>query len=301
MFRMSMSVCALICLALSLFGCAGSLQYEVNPHYEKAEYRRVGLLVVRVANQAGCFPPVPITLQTNYANRHSELPSGFFVKSETHDVYIEEEGRLHESLPSYPYCSRVEKDSVLAKGSYTTFFRNITPQLTIHIGQFLAGKGYGVVDLRTVAATWDKPMSEMTVDELLGRSRGIVNAVFIFHYRDLGEYSLRGAGVAAGGSEGTGLTSISYSGAMFDVATKERILSFTPSLGGNPNVIEAIAHDPEILADPLRRGKVVNPSYNHWKLLFSDEEIVELVAKYICYGVKWGWSNQWTGLNVIVP
>ena len=213
------------------------------------------------------------------------------MKSDTHDVYIEEEGRLHESLPNYPYCS------YLVDGSYGKFFGNITPQLSSRIGQLLGRKGYEVVDLRKIATAWDKPISEMTVDELLGRSRGIVDAVFIFHYHDYGDYLVKVGGAMG---QGTGFTEISYAGAMFDVATKERTLSFEPRPLSGRNIVEAIAHDPEILADPARRGKVIAKYGETTKIWFSDEEVVQLAAKYICYGMKWGW-NEWTGLDVIVP
>ena len=78
MHRICTTMIALLSFALALHGCTSSLKYDVSSHYNKLAYKRVGLLVVRVGNQAGCFPPVPITLQYNYANRHSELPSGFF-------------------------------------------------------------------------------------------------------------------------------------------------------------------------------------------------------------------------------
>ena len=294
MHRICTAMIALLCFALALHGCTSSLQYDVSSHYNKLAYKRVGLLVVRVGNQAGCFGPVPITLQYNYANRLSEKPSGFFVKSDTHDVYLEEEGRLRESLPSYPYCSH------LVDGSYVKFFGNITPQLSSHIGQLLGGKGYEVVDLRKIATAWDKPISEMTVDELLGRSRGTVDAVFILHYSDRGDFLVKREGYER--ASGTGFSHILYAGAMFDVATKERTLSFDPRFLSSRNIVEAIAHDPEILADPARRGKVIasDKEGEPTRILFSDEEVVQLAAKYICHGAKWGW-NEWTGLDVIVP
>jgi len=103
-----------------------------------------------------------------------------------------------------------------------------------------------------------------------------------------------------------------YSGvstiAMFDVVTRERILFFRPAW---PYRISAVlVNDPEILADPVLKQKAIDSgSKGNTKIMekttFSDEEIVEGVAKYICYGVKWksseGSQQEWKGLNVIVP
>jgi hypothetical protein len=291
MHRIGSIVIALSCFALSLFGC-GSLQYEVNPHYNKGVYKRVGLLVVRVGNQK-CRLPLPITSQTNYANRRSEPATGRWDSSDAaFDVYIEEEARLHESLPGYPYCYRRDN------GAYTKFYRNITPQLSGHLGQMLTTKGYEVVDLRRTALGWDKPISEMTVDEILGRSRGTVDAVFIFHYSDRGDVF---GYVAQREREfsSTGFSALGYSGAMFDVATNERILSFRPKFFRTENITRVIAADPEVRADPLQSGKVLK-SGDDAAISMSDEEVVEHVAKYICHGVKWGW-NEWTGLDAVVP
>jgi hypothetical protein len=162
----------------------------------------------------------------------------------------------------------------------------------------LATKGYEVVDLRRIALGWNKPISEMTVDEILGRSRGTVDAVFIFHYSDRGDVL---GYVAERKTSSTGFSALGYSGAMFDVATKERILSFRPKLFRTENITQVIAADPEVRADPLQSGKVLKTE-RVWDaaISMSDEEVVEHVAKYICHGVKWGW-NEWTGLDAIVP
>jgi hypothetical protein len=325
MHRMNAGAIALFCLALSLFGCApvqvGPIRYGVGAQFDKAKYKRVGLLVARMGNQNGFpFHHMPdITRQTNYADRRGGPPSLGWSSDDTDTaVYIEEEARLRDLFPKYPIVSCGSSSSTwLPKiSSCAKLFKNITPQLSNHLSELLARKGYEVVDLRKTAAAWDRPISEMTVDEILGRSRGIVDAVFIFHYTDRGEFSYT-VGSQVGphpvSGSGTGFTSINYSGAMFDVATRESIVSFHN--GNHPPMNDAVmAHDPEILADPVQKKKVLksqddyDPEVDDYtETSFTEDEVVEYVAKYICYGVKWSghhWlamDHEWKGLDAIVP
>jgi len=100
---------------------------------------------------------------------------------------------------------------------------------------------------------------------------------------------------------------------MFDVATRESIVSFHN--GNHPPMNDAVmAHDPEILADPVQKKKVLksqddyDPEVDDYtETSFTEDEVVEYVAKYICYGVKWSghhWlamDHEWKGLDAIVP
>ena len=293
-------IALIIALVFSLMGCATT--HKTSSHIDKTRYKRVGVLVTRMGNEV--YSGVsPIILQTNYTNRRSVTQPYLALSEKFVDVYIEEEGRLKESIPNYPKykSSAGENIGPLYKASQY-YFKNITPQLFAHVSQLLTEKGYEVVNLRQVSKDWNKPISEMTVDEIIEKSRGVVDAIFIFHYMDVGDsfQSLNAVSTSYVQTKGFGF--LSYTVAMFDVATKERILSFRPAW---PYRISAVlVNDPEILADPALKQKVSNVGGLE-KTTFSDEEIVERVAKYICYGVKWkssdGNQQEWKGLNVIVP
>lgn len=299
-------IAIIVIIVFGIMGCVTTS--TVSSHYDKARCKRIGILIIRMGNEV--YSGVsPITLQTNYANRHSKPQSLMGLSENFVDVYIEDEGRLKESIPNYPKYKSADGQNVgpLFKAS-EYYYKNITPQLSAHISGLLTEKGYEVVDLLQVSKDWNKPISEMTVDEIIGKSRGVVDAVFIFHYMDVGDSYQSLNAVNTSYVQSSGFSNISYTIAMFDVATKEKILFFRPAW---PYRISAVlVNDPEILADPVLKQKIIDSgNKGNTKIMekttFSDEEIVEHVAKYICYGVKWkssdGSQQEWKGLNTIVP
>ncbi|PKL38860.1 MAG: hypothetical protein CVV44_08300 [Spirochaetae bacterium HGW-Spirochaetae-1] len=287
-------------------------EFEIAGDFNKQHYKKIGILVVRMGNQV--YSGVShITLQTNYANRTCKSQSTMGISEDFVDVYIDDDTRIKESIPDYPRYKPASLSNLGAvRKEENNYYRNITPQLTKGLVHFMSKKGYEAVDVRALAKKWDRSLSEMTVQEILDRVKGNVDSLLVFHYMDIGDTYLY---IVTSESRVTGFSSISYTTAMFDAKTGQRQLFFKPLF---PYVIPTVlANDPLIQNDPAQRDKVsieegVGSSgvstypTKTIRVTLSDEEMIQHVIRYICYGIKFRakdaqYDTEWKGLDMMIP
>jgi hypothetical protein len=275
-----------IILNLFLFsGCATLQSSQVSPNFDKNRLKRIGLLVCRVGSfHSGVI--APIVPETDYSNRipKRELSAGMLYLKEHKDVYIETDSRIKESFPDYPKI----RNAYLRE----TFFKNITPDVYRVVEACLSSKGYLVTDVMGASSAWDKPLSEMTVAEILSRLKGSVDALFVFHYMDMAV-----AGMFA---------EIMYNFSIFDLSNNERVLYFN-SRWPYPFIIEAIHKDPSVPAGTITKEEVSDSSsevsqsggrtgsrgkrFLYWHNL-SSEQIAGYALKYMRYGFPPGSGSE---------
>jgi hypothetical protein len=218
--------CALSALVAICAGCAPS-RYYIADNFAKQRLRRVGVLVNRVASR---YPGDlgRISLDTDYSRRVPRKPSSF--NEEQINVYIEDDARLHESVPNYPAFQLRERGSEEA-----LYFGNLSPELSAAVQQALVAKGYEFVDLRAVMGKWSPPFTEMTVGRILAQLGGIVDAVLIVHYVDVQQRSVfhqwseNYGNISVQHSYGqtdAGFSTLHYTMSVFDVSTRERVLVY---------------------------------------------------------------------------
>lgn len=294
-------------LVLCIISCAALKTFEIAKDFSKPRYKRIGLLVTRMGNQDNADVSI-ITLKTNYANRVSK-PVDFWT-SEVHDVYIEDENRLHESIPKYPDF-RSDPVKELQMNGHSKYFGNISPQIYEGISRLLTEKGYEVANVRESSRTWPKSLSEMTIADICTQLKGSVDALFVFHYMDHidpwpgnSTYS------------GNGFPNITYSVSMFDLATQLRLLFFKPWI--THSTVMVMAEDPGVTGNPatkdrisVEKQQVVDPYHGSYvkysyTCTLSDTEVVQQAVKYICRGMSWKVnqtqdSTMWKGLDVLIP
>ena len=193
----------------------------------------MGILINRVGNNLAYAPMPDITFETDYSIRKPKFKR---------NVYIDSEERLKESVPSYPVYSGSSKKHMIL------YFKNMTPEIFGGINKAFLQKGYKTVDVRQLSKTWGTSFSEMTIDEILSASKQSVDVVFILHYMDIGSSKIDSKvyGVKA---RNRGLTSVLYRFVMFDVHTKEKVLSYSPLLGFAVN--KTLINDKEIMTNPF--------------------------------------------------
>lgn len=298
-------------LLLTMNGCAGFRSYEVSKNFNKDQHRRVGLLVTRVGNDA--FSVVaPITLQTDYSRRVPKTQSTMGLSEDSVDVYIEDENRLRESIPSYPKFNSAPLANIGSlREQSEEYFRNITPELYTAIAEVFSEKGYEVVDVRKFANTWEKPLSEMTVGQIATHLANKADSLAVFHYTDVANTFL--SYIPPGGGRHTesnkGFAAISYTLSMFDTNTKEELVFFRVVW---PYYIQKVAaSDQNILNDPRYQGRIEVKEDSHnaslWKTSTSvinnnltDDELLQIALNYICHGVTFV-GSEWRGLDTVIP
>lgn len=296
----------IILLIIFWFAACSTLTnpYVISESFIKSNYKRVGLLVTRMG-----YPKLalsPITLNTDYSIRIPKTDINIYPypPKEQIDVYIEDESRLRESLPNYPYFEKTR----LEKAKY---YRNITPQLFQNVQYVMEKKGYQVLDVVEFSKKWPKPISEMTIDEILSSLSGIVDALFVVHYIDQGD---REYDDLAHKAKFSGFTHLHYTVSMFSASTKERILYFHEDCG---QIHQAIANDPDIKNDPENRDRIKynkgtsfpgTKYYNSLELDFSDEEIIKYVMKLMRTGTTFrvysgdlSFVAEWKSLESLIP
>jgi hypothetical protein len=219
-----LSGCALGAL-VAVCACSAPSRYYLADNFAKQRLHRVGLLVNRVAS---LYPGDMgrISVDTDYARRVPRKPSYSGVSEEHINVYIEDDGRLHESVPNYPAFQVRASASSREQASY---FGNLSPELQAAVQQALVAKGYEVVDLRALMGKWSPPFTEMTVGRILAQLGGTVDAVLIVHYVDVQNYSyyFRRCGSCEPESHiEAGFSKLHYTMSMFDVSTRERVLVY---------------------------------------------------------------------------
>jgi hypothetical protein len=290
-----------------LGGCSALRTYEVSDNFSKQHIQRVGLLVTRVGNlTAGS--PAPITLQTDYSRRTPKPQSTFGISPDSVDVYIEDDDRIAESIPTYPKYGSAPLQNIGAIRKETIeYFRNITPELYAGISKVFREKGYQVINVRELSKSWDKPLSEMTIEQILDHTAPSVDALAVFHYMDTANSDFYAITVKA---KTNGLAWIDFTLAVFDSKTKEKLLFFSPS---TCNVQTAIAHDQNILSDPKYKDRISVEEHEGYNKQYSlalshrltEAELVDIAVKYICHGVSWktddGTKLEFRGLDTAIP
>jgi hypothetical protein len=281
----------------------------LSKNFEKSKYQRVAILVCRMGG-AGYDLPVPITLGTNYANRTPKPQSPASFKRNKVDVFIDDEQRLHESVPGYPLLATTKIPKYEAQ-----YYANITPSIYQMVDSVLTSKGYQSSELRKISAGWEQSFSEMTVKDICGRLKGMVDALLILHYTDCGDVSLDTVKMVR---IEKGFSSLSYSIAMFDIQTGERLLNYETTFGLNVHTL--MTKDPqmkerdriEIIPDAKpevtfergfsikERGILLIPETTVYIFHFSDDEVVEYAMNYLQNGYK---DDIWdiTGLEKLIP
>jgi len=291
------SLGVLVCILAS---CAPKKPYEISTSFNKQKCQRIALLVVRVGNLSRVGRPVPVTLDTDYSVRTPQVGSTFLQYPAKVDVYIEDEARLRQSLPAYPeYTLHGLTEKI-------RYYKNITPQMYKAVSGLLTEKGYHVVNVKEIAASWPNKISEMKVGEIVDALKKDADAVLIMHYADVGYYYGSAGGFS---NESKGFVELEYDVAMFDANTKERVVHYKSS---NPRITKVIEEDPEIKNNPELAKKIktegeagVSYSRHSVSLSFTDDEMIGIVMRYLSKGnnVKIGDSERWrwTGLDEVIP
>ena len=275
MIKRILAVCALALLALA--GIAPAKNPDISPKLTRERSGRLGLLVVRVGNKS-YVGAADVNLKTSYANR---VP-----KEGKADIYGEDEARLKEAIPSYPEYKPSRVPSIRDR-----YFRNITAPLRDGIRQALMEKGYEVEDVMAAAAGWTRPLADLTVAEVCAALVGRCDTLLVVHYMDQGDSFYDAVNVRR---ECFGFSGFSVAVAAFDVRSGERLLRYQTSIG----VIDALAADPAIQADPERKAKVtVTESHGTSLGIFrgartdrtlrctlDEAEVIGRVVGYACRG-----------------
>lgn len=272
---------ALLAAATACLPAGGQRSYGVSPRLAQERPRRVGLLVSRVATER-FHQPTEITSDFDYAR----------TKAGDGDVYVEEEERLRRAVPEYPEMPCHVALTFNNCAWKQAMFANITPRVQATVSGVLQAKGYQVQDMRAVARAWPTPIREMRVGDMVSRARGAVDAVFVFHYRDIGEYAI--GTKWTGGGAGSGFTRLDYEGALFDTGTGERLVAFG---GRGISVPHALAADSTLREKVSANGDAVT-------VKLSQDEVVDRTLAYVRDGVTYktkAGEQRVEGLVTLIP
>ena len=285
-----------------LSGCATE-PYEpmvyVAPDYNKARYTRVGVLINRMGNiedNRGFI--MPATLETDYSER-VPIPMEYGSSATPRDVYIGDQKRIRESIPDYPDY-RPE-----SRFKYVRYYKDVTREIFENVATTLSMKGYSVTEIREAEKSWPRRFSESTIEEILERLKGSADVLFIMHYMDKGPYLWDSINLK---TSADGFSVLKYSMSMFDVRSKERILFVEYE---EIPVYQAIAGDPEIKEDPQLMKKAEKVKWNNFtgrglykenasiNLMFTEEEIIHLVMKYMRRGLVFDYYYDSTSYQTV--
>jgi hypothetical protein len=268
----------------------------VDTQYNKNMYKRVAILVNRMGNIKYQFP-IPITLETDYANRvprPSDSAKGF----PGLNVCIEDQNRINESIPSYPHYKPY---SYIFK--YIKYYKNITSQITYNVIKTLSDKGYHTIEVKELAKDWPQPILEMTVQDIIINLKGKADILFVLHYTDKGSFKVDTISTRR---ECVGFTELCYTVSIFDIQNAKRVL-FEELNVINP--LEAIIGDPALQSDSELKQKIQIRSYREnssVEMFLSDDEFIDLTMKYMRKGLVYEHyiSSQTVtikGLEEIIP
>ena len=272
-----------------IYGCVSSnpiSYYNVAQNYNAANINKIGILVVRMGNT---FPSqtLPLTPETDFSITTPNYGWHGKITEKTRNVYVEDEQRLKESFPDYPATSHGRINFLTDHYSFE-FYKNFSPEIYKLLSKIFTSKGYDTMNIADLSQTWDKPVSESSISEILKKSNNTVDAVAIFQYMDIGNSSLRIGSVA---SKREGFTNLEYSLYMFDTASEEVILNYNKDFPGA--AIIALMNDPEITENPSYKNKVrkFNKGFGRWETLYfinelPDNVISNKVMSYIKDGIK---------------
>jgi hypothetical protein len=236
-------------------------------------YRKVGIMVNRMSNKQVYSPMPRITLKTDYSIRKPGQGT---------NVYIDDKKRLSESVPNYPMYTGSTTDHMLM------YYRNFSPQITKGITTFFRQKGFEANDFRTLAQEMNIPFSEMSIKSILNACNGKIDALFILHYMDIGNFLVEKKEVQ---SKNIGFGSILYSIALFDVKKGKRLFYYSPIF---PLTIEnSLAHDVDIMNNPGLRSKIKidfreeqGSTVTNVTHSFTDDELINHMIRIIINGLK---------------
>jgi hypothetical protein len=289
--------------------CASLKNQDVVSDFDKAGHLRVALLVCRMGVSEGAGDPMSdIALDTDYSLRQGTGQR----------LYIDDEARIKETLPNYPKCVLPPSANLgKARKEELSYFKSISPQLDAGVSALLGEKGYKVVDLRAQSSSWEKPFTEMKVQDIIESLKGKADALLIVQYRDYGYHYLYAINVE---TESTGFSNLDYCATMFDIGTKRRLLFLKQYW--TPNISRTISHDDTIVNKPAAEGakptqifvsggRITNANIETDYQIFapvylSEDEIVKSVVRYVCYGNVFyddalSYVGEWVGLNSVLP
>jgi hypothetical protein len=187
------------------------------------------------------------------------------------------------------------------------------------MSEWLSGKGYQAIDVNKISGSWDKPLSDMSIEDIASICGDEADLLLVFHYTDQGDrnYNDQHAKMLT-----KGLSVISYYLAAFDLVSKERVLMYTPkSMLG---IYDAMMADPEIKGDPALKAKIkiinspkidVPFERGFWERTrttlitsstrivsfdgFTEDEIIHYAMKYITNGYSSA-GTKIVGLNQLI-
>jgi hypothetical protein len=164
------------------------------------------------------------------------------------------------TFPYYPATSKGRINFLTDHYSFE-FYKNFSPEIYTMLSNIFISKGYDTMNIAELAQTWDKPVSESFISEILTKSKDSVDAVVIFQYLDIGDSSLR---IGSSASERKGFINFEYSLYMFDTRSQEIILDYRKDFPAG--VILALMNDPEIIENPDYKNKVrsLEKGYGRW-------------------------------------
>ncbi len=313
---------------IAVFGvssCATKPTSYTSEAFDKAEYKRVGLLVTRMGHDNFYELPL-ITIDTDYSNRRPSADCDYWRGCDYRHVYIEDDTRIQDSFPKYPLMfyqqsSGIENPLQMpALGIERYFDENISSDLYDTLHDVLTEKGYSVINVRKLAEQQENLLSEMTVGEILSSLKDTAHALVVCHYFDRGSYivadkhkgdpiglegiqSLLQMGPMADAGMAAGFSGLFLSLAIFDVSSKERVFTHKISF----NIPPMLLNDPDIKNDPVANVRITgNIEYGrqHKYIIhnFSKREVRDYVMKYLRKGHPGGYPIEpKTGIETVLP
>ncbi|MCP3900976.1 MAG: hypothetical protein GY707_14825 [Desulfobacteraceae bacterium] len=249
---------------------------------------------------------LPLTLDTDFSITESGYGWHGKITDKTRNVYVEDDKRLKQSFPDYPTTSKDQINFLTDHYSFE-FHKNFSPEIYATLENIFTSKGYDTVNITELSQSWDKPVSESSISEILKNSKESVDSVVIFQYLDIGNTSQR---IGSGASERKGLMDLEYSLYMFDTNSEEIIFNYKKDFPAIAFI--ALLNDPEITENPAYKDKVrrFNKGFSSWQVYYFINELPENVISnklmnYIKYGItvhhKGFGEMKWTGLTQIIP
>lgn len=268
--RRFLSILIFISLLLSF---SESITLLAKKKIDSNLYRKVGILVNRMSNKQVYSPMPRITLKTDYSTREPTRGT---------NVYIDDQKRLSESVPNYPLYTGSTTDHILM------YYKNFSPHITKGMAAFFNQKGFEAIDFHTLAKDMNIPFSEMSIASILKACSAKIDALFILHYMDIGNFLVQKKGVQ---SKNRGFGSILYSIAVFDANKQKRLFYYSPIF---PLTIEnSLAHDADIVNNPesgnkikidcREKGRITETHVTH---TFTDDELINHMIRIIINGLK---------------
>ncbi len=240
------AISILIALVGTLIGCGAFKYYEVSKNYNDTKYQKVAVLIVRM----GHFYPGLLNRISNSTDYSIRKPKYVYnpANEKFTDVCIESEQRLRESLPEYPYYRE-------RLGHAASYYGNITIPIKNTVFNFYNNRGKEVYDVQKQAVQWETKLSELKISDILKKLQGVSDILFVLHYMDVGNYSLKGGSIKSETS-GKFINQLYNSIAVFNVDTKERILFRDGGIVSRIRVADRIIRDKQIMNNSKYKNRI---------------------------------------------